>query len=130
MVKITIVNEYQSDFVANLKFYRKQKNISQAKLAELCECSTSTIGCIESFRQYPSFDLLIKIADALQIHPADLFLRDCSKQKEYKTLQKYATIIHKLSEVPENKKENLENIVTQICDAYTAHSPAGISSKS
>ena len=70
--------DFQDDFIANLKYYRKEKKISQEKLAELCDCATSTIGCIESGRQTPSFELLVKIAKALNISPADLFLRNAS----------------------------------------------------
>ena len=70
--------EFQEDFVENLKFYRKQKGISQEKLAEMCDCATATIGCIEICRQLPSFDMITKIAAALKIHPADLFLRNAS----------------------------------------------------
>lgn len=72
------MNKYQKDLVNNLKFYREKQKISQAKLAELCNCSAGTIGCIESFRQLPSIDLLFSIANALEIHPADLFLRNAS----------------------------------------------------
>ncbi len=70
--------DFQEEFVENLKFYRKQKGISQEKLAELCDCATATIGCIEIYRQLPSFDMIVKIAAALKIHPADLFLRNAS----------------------------------------------------
>ncbi|MBQ2295249.1 MAG: helix-turn-helix transcriptional regulator [Spirochaetales bacterium] len=69
---------FQDDFIKNLKFYRKEKHISQEKLAELCDCATSTIGCIESYNQLPSFEMIEKIATALDIHPADLFLRNAS----------------------------------------------------
>ena len=69
---------YQNVFTENLKFYRKEKNISQEKLSELCDCATSTIGCIEIGRQAPSFEMIITIANALEIHPADLFLRNAS----------------------------------------------------
>ena len=69
---------FQDDLILNLKFYRKERGISQEKLAEACECATSTIGCIECGRQTPSFELLVKIADALEINPADLFLRNAS----------------------------------------------------
>ena len=72
------MNEFQEDFVENLKFYRKQKGISQEKLAEMCDCATATIGCIEIYRQLPSFEMITKIAAALKIHPADLFLRNAS----------------------------------------------------
>ena len=67
---------YQNEFIENLKFYRKEKNISQEKLSELCDCATSTIGCIEIGRQAPSFEMIVTIANALEIHPADLFLRN------------------------------------------------------
>ena len=47
-------------------------------MSELCDCATSTIGCIEIGRQAPSFEMIINIANALKIHPADLFLRNSS----------------------------------------------------
>ena len=70
--------DFQEDFIKNLKFYRKERNISQEKLAEMCDCGTSTIGCIECGRQTPSFELLVKISNALHVNPADLFLRNAS----------------------------------------------------
>lgn len=70
---------YQTDFIANLKYYRSLKGLSQAKLAEACDCQPGTIGCIECARQFPSFELLFKISDVLEINPADLFLRNASK---------------------------------------------------
>ena len=76
------MTSYQTVFIENLKYYREQKGISQAKLAELCNCGTGTIGSIESARQFPSFDLLFRMSDVLEIHPADLFLRDASKSDE------------------------------------------------
>ena len=76
------MSSYQAIFIENLKYYRNEKGISQAKLAELCECGTGTIGSIEAARQFPSFDLLFRIADSLEIHPADLFLRDASKSDD------------------------------------------------
>jgi len=72
------VVEFQEEFVNNLKYYRKEKGISQEKLAESCDCATATIGCIEISRQLPSFEMIVKIAAALKIHPADLFLRNAS----------------------------------------------------
>ena len=69
---------FQNDLISTLKFYRKEKGISQERLAEMCDCATSTIGCIECGRQTPSFELLVKISNALRINPADLFLRNAS----------------------------------------------------
>lgn len=67
-----------SDFILNMKYYRTKQNISQAQLAEECDCSNGMIGAIEAGRSKPSFDMILSIAAALKIHPADLFLRDSS----------------------------------------------------
>ena len=67
-----------SDFRMNMKFYRAKNGISQAQLAEACNCSNGMIGAIEAGRAKPSFDMILSIAEALKIHPADLFLRDTS----------------------------------------------------
>ncbi|MBQ1644298.1 MAG: hypothetical protein II103_07190, partial [Treponema sp.] len=37
-----------------------------------------TIGCIECGKALPSFEMIVNIAAALKIHPADLFLRNAS----------------------------------------------------
>ena len=73
------MNKYASDFVDNLIFYRTKKNMSQLELSGICECAKSTISGIESRKNYPSFELILKIAYALEITPADLFIRDSSK---------------------------------------------------
>lgn len=76
------MNNYQDDFVENLIFYRTQKDMSQLELSGICECAKSTISGIESKKNFPSFELIVKIAYALEIHPADLFLRNASQTRE------------------------------------------------
>lgn len=58
----------------SIKRYREQKKISQEKLAELADIHTSYIGQIERGFRYPSLKVLFKIADALNVKLADLFL--------------------------------------------------------
>lgn len=75
----------------NVKYYREKLGISQTQLSIICDCGTGTIGGIESGKAKPSFDMMIKIAQALKVTPADLFIRDISKSKsqlkqELKTL--------------------------------------------
>ena len=72
---------YLDDFRMNIKYYREKLKISQAELSILCDCGTGTIGGIESGKAKPSFDMMIKIAEALKVTPADLFIRDISKTK-------------------------------------------------
>ncbi|MBR1721843.1 MAG: helix-turn-helix transcriptional regulator [Treponema sp.] len=90
-----------SDFRMNMKHYRAKKNMSQAQLAEECDCSNGMIGAIEAGRAKPSFDMILAIAKSLQIHPADLFLRDTSvtrnelkKQLQEKLIDDIKTILN------------------------------------
>lgn len=73
------MNAYFDDFRMNLKFYREQRSFSQLDLAVQADCSNALIGNIEAGRVKPSFDTIVKFSEALNIHPADLFLRGTSK---------------------------------------------------
>ena len=78
LLRIGIVIDFQEEFINNLKYYRKEKSVSQEKLAEACDCATGTIGCIECGISLPSFEMIVKISVALGINPADLFIRNAS----------------------------------------------------
>ena len=85
------MQNYLDDFRMNVKYYREKLGISQTQLSIICDCGTGTIGGIESGKAKPSFDMMIKISQALKVTPADLFIRDISKSKsqlkqELKTL--------------------------------------------
>lgn len=75
------MESFYEAFISNLKYYREKRGYSQAKLAELSNCSNGMIGLIEAGKTKPSFDLLVEISCALNIHPADLFLRESSVSK-------------------------------------------------
>ena len=91
--------EYLEIFRLNMKYYREKLGISQSQLSIICDCGTGTIGGIESGKAKPSFDMLIKIAEALKITPADLFIRDVSKSKlEIKKLIERINQIEKKSD--------------------------------
>ena len=63
-------------FIYNMKKYRKQRQLSQMKLAEMLDTSTSYIGEIEINYRVPSMDMVERIAKALNIEPFRLFLDD------------------------------------------------------
>lgn len=69
-------------FRINVKFYRENKRLSQRELAIQADVTDGFIGMIESGKSKPSFDMIIKLAAALDVHPADLFLRDASKSQD------------------------------------------------
>lgn len=116
------MDKYQKEFVSNLKFYRKQKQISQEQLAELTGFSTSTISCIESFHQNPSFELIIKIAQALNIHPADLFLRDSSKLQNLDLYKKYSVLIDYCEQLPEYQQFSIQQLARNLSQASADYS--------
>lgn len=67
-------------FGISIKKLREQKKITQEALAEIADIHTSYIGQIERGLRYPSLKVLFRIADALNVKPADL-LRDINPRK-------------------------------------------------
>ncbi len=57
---------------ANIKKYRKQKNISQERLAEIVNCSREHLSRIESGKLQPGIILFINLAQALGISLDDM----------------------------------------------------------
>lgn len=76
------MDDFFEIFRLNIKFYRGERNYSQRDLAIQADCTDGMIGQIEAGRTKPSFDMIIKLAAALDVHPADLFLRDASKSQD------------------------------------------------
>lgn len=76
------MKDFYENFRLNMKFYREKLGISQIQLSIECNCGSGTIGGIEAGSAKPSFDMILKIAQALKISPSDLFERDCTKSKE------------------------------------------------
>ena len=72
------MEDFFDSFRLNIKFYRERMGFSQSELAIQANSSNGMIGNIESGKAKPSFDNILKIAAALKIHPADLFLRNAS----------------------------------------------------
>lgn len=63
-------------FSVNVKRYRKKKNISQEKLAELAGLHRTYISALERERRNISIDNIQRIAEALEIEANLLFVDD------------------------------------------------------
>lgn len=59
-------------FGKNIQKYRKLKNITQEKLAELIGVEINSISAIERGRSFPSPENITKITEALNVSLADL----------------------------------------------------------
>lgn len=51
----------------NIKFYRKQKNLSQNEFSEMINFSREHLACIETGKEYISLRKLFLIADTLEV---------------------------------------------------------------
>lgn len=61
-------------FGANVRKFRKEKGVSQEKLAELCGLHRTYISDIERFQRSISLENIQRIADALNIETHRLFI--------------------------------------------------------
>lgn len=65
----------ETAFGVILKDLRKQKNISQEKLAEFCNLDRTYISLLERGQRQPTLTTIFKIAEALEIKPSQLILK-------------------------------------------------------
>ena len=70
-------------FAKKLKQIRKQRHLTLEKFSELVDISPNHISKLESARTFPSFQLISRIANALNIDIKELFDFDGDKDEEY-----------------------------------------------
>jgi transcriptional regulator with XRE-family HTH domain len=87
-----------------MKRCREILKLSQMTLAERVGCSTTLIGNIETLKRFPSPDNLNAIADALKVHPSELFAEE---SQAIERMQSMAEL-----------RERLEQGMKQILDEY------------
>lgn len=68
-----VIMNFKKSFGQNVQKYRKYKNLTQEKLAELVGVDVTSISSIETGKYFPSADNLVKIVDVLDVEFADLF---------------------------------------------------------
>lgn len=81
-------------FAHNLKEKRRKCGFTQTQLAEQVEISTHHIGMLEIARNYPTLELVERIADTLDIEIYELFIDPLSSNEEVERL--YQTVANDL----------------------------------
>jgi transcriptional regulator with XRE-family HTH domain len=84
-------------FAYNLKAKRRKCGFTQAQLAERVEVSTHHIGMLEIARNYPTLELVERIADVLDTEIYELFIDPLSPHEELKRL--YQTIANDIEQL-------------------------------
>jgi transcriptional regulator with XRE-family HTH domain len=87
-----------------IRFYRHQRRISQADLAEKADISVTFLSNIERGVKYPTSDTLSAIAKGLEVEVFELFRHDHSPAKNRKLFERFKTDITK------NVMETLETV--------------------
>ena len=101
------ITMYLERFVIdNIKRIRKEKGVSQEKLAEACNTATSYIGLMEIYKNVPKLSTIERIANALDVDPLDFF-----KDKNKIPLEQDAKIQKKKKAILMLLEKEIDNIL-------------------
>ena len=92
--------------VDNIKRIRKEKGVSQEKLADACNTATSYIGLMEIYRNVPKLSTIERIAEALEVDPL-VFFKDENKT----SLEQQSEIMEKKKKILTMLDKEIENIL-------------------
>ena len=106
--------DLEHTIIENIKRIRKQKKISQEKLAEFCNTSTSYIGHIETFKNVPTLSTIDKIAKALNVPPVLLFIDNDADKLIPDEIQKSHLVKRIKMQIISDLEKSLDNILKQI----------------
>ncbi|MBS6955805.1 MAG: helix-turn-helix transcriptional regulator [Enterocloster asparagiformis] len=102
-----------------IRFYRKQRKLTQDELAKKCGTSAAMIRQYELGKRNPKIDTIDKIAQALNIHIADIYsftLDEWKKTDEYKRHQRDGDSHYAVVKLLEIIFERAEIVSVDICD--------------
>jgi transcriptional regulator with XRE-family HTH domain len=105
------MNNLREIFAHNLKNKRQNCGFSQAKLAEMVGVSTHHIATIETARNYPTLDLVERLANTLNIEIYELFINPLSPPEEMERL--YETVAKNIDQIFMTTVKNIEQVVNQ-----------------
>ncbi|MFA7658459.1 MAG: helix-turn-helix transcriptional regulator [Candidatus Gastranaerophilaceae bacterium] len=60
-------------FGQRIKILRKKRNLTQSNIAEMVDVDAKHISCIENGKNFPSPELIAKLANAFNLHVKELF---------------------------------------------------------
>lgn len=73
MTLIAVRRDPLETFGKNLKELREKRGLSQTRLSELAGLNRNYVGDVERGRRNPCLDNLLKLAEALDVAPGELF---------------------------------------------------------
>ena len=81
-----------SEFAKNLKRFRKSKKLTQTELGKMLNYGSTAIANYESGRNEPSFDILIRLSEILNVSLDDLLGASPKNKEEQTILMSFETL--------------------------------------
>lgn len=103
----------KKEFGKNLRKWRKARGITQEELAFKAETSAPTISSYESGSAVPSFNTMMRLANALEVSPVHLFAYD-SKYLTVQDKELQYILVEKFKNIPYEKRKLIFTIIDAI----------------
>jgi transcriptional regulator with XRE-family HTH domain len=101
------MSNVQEILATNVKTARGRLGLSQARLAEICELSTSFVGEIELGKKFPSAQNIERLCEALGLRPYQMLYEN----EEWEVYDKYDHIAELKIEFKEKINALLEELI-------------------
>ncbi len=101
---------HKKEFGKNLKKWRNLRGITQEKLAEKASTTAPTISSYESGSAVPSFNTMLRLAEALKISPVQLFAYD-NKNLNIDDKELQYILVEKFKNIPFTKRKMIYNVI-------------------
>lgn len=88
------VDKQEKKVVSRLKAERERQKLSQLELSYRSDVSQNMIAYIESGKRVPSLSTVLKLCNALNINPSELFQDEYEKKNELK--EKIVELVQRL----------------------------------
>lgn len=99
-----------------IRYYRKEKEITQEKLAELCGFHPTYIGQLERGEKNASIETLYRVSRGLNISMCSLLDEiECSFDRQ-EELNVPLSIYHQLLSIPPRNQERVYKIIQEILE--------------
>ncbi|GHT55130.1 hypothetical protein FACS1894109_01080 [Spirochaetia bacterium] len=101
---------FQEIFMKNLRYFRKQRGLSQLKFSEMIDITPNYLNAVENGKNFPSPEVIQCISDALEISPYQLFLEypvDVSRALRGEKVM----VIQELSQIRQKFVKDIDGII-------------------
>ena len=105
-----------------IRLYRKQRKLTQEELAKKCGTSAAMIRQYELGKRNPKIDTIDKIAQALNVHIADIYsftIDEWKRTEEYKRHKHDGESHYIIVKLLETLFERAESVSVDICDKHS-----------